>query len=756
MALSTFYLSPGVYSQEYDLSQRIGGVQSSTGAIVGASLKGPIDKKFITSVSDFIKYYGEPDPSVSYMHDCAIDFLTQSNSLWVKRVHNGGLWAGAIVHTNAAAKADQTLDYNVDFPTGSPVNYEDGAGSRNVWLITIDAALVTADVIDIDLTWNGGGDTDNPSATFATNSNTTLAALATAIQSGGPSGTIAEVIDGGSSTDDDRIIRVLSPINSDLVLSGATVDSSGGSGTAVATLVEDCKLFDIFCENPGSWGNDVGYKINNIDKGTKARYKITFSKAFATAHTCTVTINGTAATLVTYATSNDATLVAIVAAIQTVLDANLDGATAGVISIAGAVDNDREIEIVAPDAETALTITVVTGGTSPPAATVSQTLLAIAPTYAFDLNIYTRDNVTTPIEIFRCSLSEQIDGYGNQLNIDQVVNEGTNFSSYVRIYQPEESKLLKVVTEMSSINWLTGGSNGSAVASSHIIAGWDDFADREEIEVRILINGGYTAINIQQYMVSLAEARKDCFAVLDMPSNLQDDTNALNYRESSLNINSSYGAIYTPDLKIVDRYTDIVRFIPPSGMVASTYAYTDRTRATWFSPAGLNRGLVRNIIDLRKTYSQGMRDLLSPAGVNCIIKKRGKGWVVWDDQTLQSKKSALSNINVRRLLILIEVGLTDALDYSVFEPNDEFTRFQIVQLINNFLKPIQQQRGLYQYLTVCDESNNKDYLIDEGQLTVDVYLKPTLPARFVKLSTIITRTGASFQELVAAGGSIAL
>jgi phage tail sheath protein FI len=233
-----------------------------------------------------------------------------------------------------------------------------------------------------------------------------------------------------------------------------------------------------------------------------------------------------------------------------------------------------------------------------------------------------------------------------------------------------------------------------------------------------------------------------------MPSDKQSAQNAVAYRKQELNINSSYGAIYTPDLKILDTVTDRQRFIPPSGHVAASFARTDRDRATWFSPAGIERGQVKNVRGLRVRYSQGDRDLMHDDQVNFIINKPGKGIVIWSAETLQARASALSNVNVRRLLIVVEVSLANALDYSVHDPNDPFTRFLVKQAIDNFLQPIKEARGLYEFFTVCDESNNKNTDIDSYQLNVDVYLKPVLPAKFIRLQTIITNTGANITELI--------
>lgn len=752
-----FMLHPGVYSQEIDLSQRVAAAASSTGAAVFASKKGPLGPQFYTNRDDFMTVYGKPDPSVSFGHDCVIDFLSQANAIFVNRVHNGALWAGLSFLQNKDTAPTATLRRG--FVAGSTHDY--ASGGRQVSVLTFSADLVTLNSIGATTLSSGNTTASTTAVVYATSHAATVAAYVVALQ-----GALDTIATGGvveiADTTTNRSIRIISPENTRVVITGGAVTL--GASQPTVTLSSVTKAFDIFAENPGAWGNKVGVKITNVDQGTPQRLRLTFSGALITGNSFTCNVNGTAiAAPVTFTTDSDTTMAAIAAAIKTALDTTTGKSTgsATVVSIPNSVSNDRQILVIAPDAKADITITgaAVTSGASQATVSVTEVLKRIAPDNTFTLEVYTSDNVATPVETFKVSTALQVNGYGQQQNIAQVINESSNKSKYIRVYQPQESigyEMLSVEQTTGGPVYLTGGNDGAAVSDSQINAGWDVFKNRNKFEIRILINCGYTSVAVQQKMTALAESRKDCFAILDMPSDKQATIDAVTYRKQELNINSSYAALYTPDLKIADEFSDVIRFVPPSGKIAATFAYTDRTRNVWWSPAGLSRGQVRQIIGLRYDYDDGMLDQLSPNQCNAIIKKPGAGYVAWDDQTLQAQASALSNINVRRLLIAIEVAVTDALDYSVFDPNDDFTRFTIVQMINGFLEPIRTGRGLYSYLVVSDESNNPSYLIDAGQLNVDVYLQPTLPARTILLSTIITKTGASFQELVQRGGSTAL
>lgn len=777
----TFFLppSPGVYVQETDLTTRAELVTQTIGAAVFESARGTLAENFTTSRPEVLEVYGKPDPAYGNGLDCLMAFMSESSGCWTRRVvGDGWLHSGTAYHNDDETSPKRTL--RRDFPTGTVNGF--AAQQAPMWqTINFSAALVTGDTFRAVLTDNEAAP-QTITVTYASASNTTLAniasSLATAITAIAGAGGVAEVLDESvSGVGDDRIIRWHAPVGKTLMLTqdGSTpLLAHSGAGTATVSINSQVHLFNVYAENPGAWGNDLGVRIRKIDQGIKQRVRLTFSKAFAATHTFTCAINGSALSApIAFSTSNDATLTAIKNALQTKLDAVFGDFVAGtakaeIVSKPFGTDNDREIILTAPvDGPDLITVTGVTmAGTSPPACTVAEILKGVARDGTFTLQVFERTNALTPAEEYVVSLGYQRDGLGQQLNIVEVINNGPNRSSRIRVDQPAWSRSMKmvgtVVTNADTtteelmdvtVNWLSGGEDGGRATGSQLRAGWGAFSSREKYPVRVLINCGYTATDVQQYLVALAETRRDCFAVLDMPASEQSTERAFNYRRNVLNVDSSYAAIYTPDLKIVDEFTDIVRFVPPSGHVAAAYARTDRMRAVWFAPAGLNRGLVKQVMDLRVRYEQGDRDLLDPAQVNCIIIKPGKGPVIWGAETLQSRASVLRNVSVRRLLIALEVAMVDALDYSVFEPNDPILGFQITQMLTSFLQPVKEGRGLENFLVVSDDSNNGAATREQGIRNVDVYLTCVVPAKRIRLQTVLTRQGANFSELVATGGN---
>jgi len=212
--------------------------------------------------------------------------------------------------------------------------------------------------------------------------------------------------------------------------------------------------------------------------------------------------------------------------------------------------------------------------------------------------------------------------------------------------------------------------------------------------------------------------------------------------------NNNYTATYGNWAKIYDSFTDRNFWIPFSGYAAAVYARTDRNTQPWFAPAGLNRGVVGNILDLAINPNQKQRDSLYTIGVNPVVFFSGDGFVIYGQKTLQNKPTAFDRINVRRLFLTLERATQRSLRYFVFEPNTEFTRTRLKNTISPIFELARNTEGVYDYLIVCDERNNTPDTIDRNELIVDIYIKPVKAAEFILVNFIATRTGQNFQEFI--------
>lgn len=288
------------------------------------------------------------------------------------------------------------------------------------------------------------------------------------------------------------------------------------------------------------------------------------------------------------------------------------------------------------------------------------------------------------------------------------------------------------------------------------------FGNKETIQVDILLDCDYSD-SVKREMDNLAKnIRKDCIAVLNVPQNImmnpttnkvvdQVFTQMSNYVLSTLEINSSYSALYGNYFLIFDPYSEKNRWVPASGFVGASYARTDFTYAQWWAPAGLTRGIIDNVIDVAVNPNQAQRDILYVSRVNPIVKFLGQGIVIWGQKTLQARPSAFDRVNVRRLFLYLERNVEAMARYFIFELNDDVTRTRFRNMVNSFLSEIKTKRGVYDYLVVADESNNTADVIDRNEFVAEILVKPTRVIEFIKLIFTAVGTGVSFQELVGRG-----
>lgn len=757
-------LTPGVYGNEIDLSDRTRPASTNTGAIVFWSLFGPLEKSLTTSRDSWIETYGVPDPAVSYATYSALMAHYEINQIYNLRVTNRAKHAGMSFLTEREARLGHlTMDpFDDGFISPKEANHADKnaweKGAYDVVGLVFSDKLVAGNIVTIKFAITGSTESGSlvdgeglVTIPYNTDSDQTMLDVAQAVKDEIDAivqGSVVDVLLVSGGAENDRIIRYSAPKN---CLVGFTELEVTGGASQASIGVESLKLFDVYAANPGRWGDEIALRWSQTDQGEPQQLTMRFSRAMVAGNVFTCSVDGNAVSIPFFGT-NDATLANVAVALQQAMGPS---SSATVVEIGGGSSNDREISLKAPNAlaDVAIVDAIVTGGLTQPNVITTERITRIPPDGTFMLEVFNASDLSGPLEQHIVSLNDQQNADGVNTNIVQVINLGSLRSKYIRVYQPDWSKncdirrYLPLPTTQNIPRYMTGGDDGFAPTAADFSRAWESFSNRDQQDIRILINGGYAIPSVQRAMVRLAEFRRDCIAVLDIPRNSQAATDAVSYRRNELNVNSSYAAIYSPWCTIDDVYTGRRLSLPPSGFVAAVYAKTDRVANEWFAPAGINRGDLSAYIDgLDVEYERGETDLLFSNQINFIIKK--KGFPIWAAETLQYKASALSNVSVRRLLITIEVSIADTLDYNVFDPNDDDTRFAIQQKCENLLSPIKKARGLYDYLIICDERNNPPEATDAYVLVVDIFVKPVLPTKYIKVNTIITRTGANFQESV--------
>jgi len=289
-----------------------------------------------------------------------------------------------------------------------------------------------------------------------------------------------------------------------------------------------------------------------------------------------------------------------------------------------------------------------------------------------------------------------------------------------------------------------------AESGSNLLLGWDTFANDELYDVSLIPTGDANATVVNYVIDNIAEVRKDCMvfcspAYTDVVNNTVAVTNVVTFRN---NLRSTSYAVCDSGWKYqYDRYNDVYRWLPLNGDVAGLTARSDFVADPWFSPAGFNRGGVKNVVKLAYSPAKTDRDTLYRAGVNPVVTFPGQGTVLFGDKTLLTKPSAFDRINVRRLFIVLEKAIATAAKFQLFEFNDAFTRAQFRNLVEPYLRDVQGRRGITDFRVVCDETNNTAEVIDTNNFVADIYIKPARSINFIQLNFIATRSGISFEEV---------
>ena len=304
-----------------------------------------------------------------------------------------------------------------------------------------------------------------------------------------------------------------------------------------------------------------------------------------------------------------------------------------------------------------------------------------------------------------------------------------------------------------SMGW---GHDGSVITTGQLQAGYALYATSEIVDVNLIIGGpGVDATDTATgvYLAGLvgqgSSARNDAMVFL---SPTLTDATVTKTAAAMTTTKTTYGSnsyvVMDGAWKYqYDRYRDVFFYCPMNGDTAGLVARTEHTNDAWWSPAGMTRGQIKNIIKLSWEPTKADRDTLYKGSVNPIITMPGAGILLWGDKTAQIKPSAFDRINVRRLFIVLEKAISTAAKAMLFEFNDEFTRSAFVNMVEPVLREVQGRRGITDFKVVCDTSNNTGQIIDTNQFVGDIYIKPARSINYIQLNFIAARTDVSFTEI---------
>jgi phage tail sheath protein FI len=305
-----------------------------------------------------------------------------------------------------------------------------------------------------------------------------------------------------------------------------------------------------------------------------------------------------------------------------------------------------------------------------------------------------------------------------------------------------------------------GGQDGlgeANVAITTLATAYDFFKSSEVIDVSLILGGkprgGSSNTQMTNYLIdNISTVRKDCIVFASPDDNIvvnnpgNEATAIVNWR--NLVRDSSYAFLDSGYKYQYDRYNDVYRYVPLNGDMAGLTARTELTNDAWWSPAGFNRGQIKNVVKLRFNPIKADRDLLYKNSINPVVSFAGQGTILFGDKTATSKPSAFDRLNVRRLFIILEKSISQAAKFSLFEYNDDFTRSQFKNLVIPFLRDVQSRRGITDFLVVCDNTNNTPERIDRNEFWGDIYVKPNRSINFIQLNFVAIQSGVEFNTII--------
>ena len=312
----------------------------------------------------------------------------------------------------------------------------------------------------------------------------------------------------------------------------------------------------------------------------------------------------------------------------------------------------------------------------------------------------------------------------------------------------------------TSYTFIKGAEAAAGASSGEIISALQEFADPETVQIDYLLQGPGDSANktntqsVAAAILTIASSRKDCVAfcspykgdVVGVTNSATQTQNVVDFYNTLQS--TSFGVFDNTWKYVYDRFADKYRYIPCNGDVAGLCASTTANGLPWFSPAGLNRGAIRNAVKLAYSPTKSERDTLYQKRINPITSLPGQGIVLFGDKTALASPSAFDRINVRRLFNVIEKTIGNAAKGVLFELNDEFTRNNFKNVVEPYLRGVQAERGITDFLVVCDDTNNTGAVIDANEFKADFYIKPARSINFITLTFVATRTGVSFEEVV--------
>lgn len=754
-----FQLSPGVNVSEIDLTTIIPAVATTDAGIGGVFRWGPVEKTLMVSNEDeLVSRYGRPTNLNAETFFTAASFLAYSNRLHVSRAsHTTGNTFNVSSVLDAGNTSIVVTPVNVNIVQGDAV-FGEGIAEGTV-IAGITNATAGQYVLNIAPTIDGVSDMQIFDADYSFNAiaNTNAASLASQI--------VKNEDDYETAVFDDDVQWVAKypgALGNSLKISVCDSASAFQSESDLAGLIDDDVATILFEIEVGS--NTAVISASNTAVGTANNTAAAISEAIDDLQVGDVVKVGNSVIGFEYLT------ITSIGSVEKLDDSAVETGEAAVT-----IQFDDRFSLALDFSTTTLERywefwDLVDG---PPGQSTFQ--LQQGNTAAFDeLHVVVSDEdgrisgvPGTVLEVFqgvsRSTDAKTTDGATNYYK--EVVNQGSRFVWWAG---DDTGATSAISTELTSSINLTpytksfvGGRDTKSEANismADLINAYNEFRSAEDIDISLLLTGksrgGAHGQQLGNYLIdNIAEKRIDCVVFVspdraDVVDNTSGDIeqDVVQFRNAMRS--SSYAVLDSGYKYTYDKYNDVYRYVPINGDTAGLCARTDDLRDPWWSPAGFNRGQIRNVVKLAWNPNKAQRDILYKNGINPIVNFPGQGVVMFGDKTLLAKPSAFDRINVRRLFIVLEKAISVSAKFTLFEFNDEFTRASFVNLVTPFLRDVQGRRGITDFIVVCDDSNNTGEVIDRNEFIGDIYIKPARSINFIQLNFVAVRTGVEFSEVI--------
>jgi len=721
--------SPGILVREVDLTVgRVDPTSASIGAIVAPFAQGPVDlPTLVENEQDLLNVFGKPYSNDKHYEHwlTASSFLAYGGSLRVVRADDTGMFNAQNVGVGTSVKVKSIEHYEQlgydETPITSAIVSAKNPGS---WANGLRVGIIDAKADQRFTGVNTADVTVGLAVTQAVPANTVVVGVGTTSTLDGYfRGVVTEV---GNSTLDVKLVHHV---------------SSGGTVTSVEYQPSGVYAFSGL--GIGSSSLDVGAGSTVLTSGSVVDWfdqqTLTLSSSTTIGWNQLANRPGTSEYAAARGSKNDEVHVVVIDGLG-----NITGNAGTVLEkhLSLSKAKDAEFSVGSPSYWNAYLKTnseYLFGGTVGVSSTTTGTDVGIVTT-GFS-------GITTGL-VSDIGWNQDAEGitFGGLGSQNLTLEGGKNYSG------------VSTVTSTNALNADLG----------KLVSGYGLFENTDNYEVDFILMGSasYAKENAQALAnkcIAVAEARGDALAFISpyrgaAISDTSDDTAVNIYSANDITdrvvsfyapITSSTYAVFDSGYKYMyDRFANTFRYVPLNGDIAGTCARNDSVNFPWFSPAGTSRGAILNAVKLAYNPSKIQRDRLYSARVNPVIFSPGSGIVLFGDKTGFGKSSAFDRINVRRLFIYLEDAISAAAKDQLFEFNDEITRTNFVNIVEPFLRDVQAKRGIFDYVVICDETNNTAAVIDNNEFVADIYIKPARSINFIGLTFVATRTGVSFEEVI--------